>query len=276
VNVTEMDTVVGSRIRAARQASGMTLRALAEKVGVSASMLSLLENGRSRSSVPTLYAVVEALDMSMDELFSGQPDEPVPDVSGAAATPAPADVTSSDLMVVRATNRRRIEMDTGVVWEQLGHNDDDGVEFMLVTYPPGAKSSDSGRYQRHNGLECAHVIQGELTCRVTFEEVTLGAGDSITFDSSRPHLLENRGTVDMRAVWLVLKHRSNVGGTPSAEQLAHLPNTVAMTEPLQANVAGPARRPLIMGPPIFVPRLLNAGTEPGKPTSAASGEVPIS
>ncbi|MFI2664443.1 helix-turn-helix domain-containing protein [Micromonospora carbonacea] len=207
--MTELDAV-GGRIRAARQARGMSLRALAEKVGVSASMLSLLENGRSRSSIPTLYAVVEALDLSMDELFSGA--QPLPEQSPAPTAGPPAwgggtAPTGSELLVVRAGNRRRIEMETGVVWEQLGHNEQDGVEFMLVTYPPGASSSDSGRYQRHSGLECAHVMQGELTCKVGFEEVTLGAGDSLTIDSSRPHLFENNGSVDMRAVWLVLRHR---------------------------------------------------------------------
>jgi transcriptional regulator with XRE-family HTH domain len=221
---------VGSRIRAVRQARGMSLRALAEKVGVSASMLSLIENGRSRSSIPTLYAVVEALDMSMDSLFSDGPTraEPAP-----ARPAAPGRAASSELVVVRADSRRSIVMETGVVWEQLGHHDDDGVEFLLVTYPPGASSSDSGRYQRHNGLECAHITQGELTCKVTFEEVTLYAGDSITFDSSRPHLFENKGSVDMRAVWLVLRHRTAAtDDVPGAEQLArHLPDVLAMSRP---------------------------------------------
>ncbi|TCB98354.1 XRE family transcriptional regulator [Micromonospora zingiberis] len=203
----ELDAV-GSRIRAARQARGMSLRALAEKVGVSASMLSLLENGRSRSSIPTLYAVVEALDMSMDELFSGaQPPAPRATERASAPVGTVPSEGGPELTVVRADHRRRIEMETGVVWEQLGHAEAGGVEFMLVTYPPGASSSDSGRYQRHSGLECAHVMQGELTCKVGFEEVTLGPGDSLTFDSSRPHLFQNDGSVAMRAVWLVLRQR---------------------------------------------------------------------
>jgi mannose-6-phosphate isomerase-like protein (cupin superfamily) len=111
-------------------------------------------------------------------------------------------------------------METGVVWEQLGRNTKDGLEFMLVTYPPGARSSDSGRYQCHDGLECAFIIRGRLTCKVTFEEIELGPGDSITFDSSRPHLLQNFGTEEVSAVWVIV-HR------PTAEVLdrlqAHLP-----------------------------------------------------
>ncbi len=209
--MTELDAV-GTRIRAARQAQGMSLRALAEKVGVSASMLSLIETGRSRSSVPTLYAIVEALSLSMNALFTDDRDPATEPAMGPAA-PATSPPARSELTVVRAAHRRRIEMETGVVWEQLGHNDEDGVEFMLVTYPPGASSSDSGRYQRHNSLECAHVIQGELTCKVGFEEVTLHEGDSITFDSSRPHLLQNDGPVAMRAVWLVLRHSGAIDAT---------------------------------------------------------------
>jgi transcriptional regulator with XRE-family HTH domain len=217
--VSEMDSVVGSRIRAARQAHGMTLRALAEKVGVSASMLSLLENGKSRSSVPTLYAVVEALDMSMDELFLEEGTAP------ASAPPAPE---GGDLLVVRAGHRRRIEMENGVMWEQLGHNAEDGLDFMMVTYPPGARSSDSGRYQRHNGLEAAYIVQGELTCKVTFDEVTLAVGDSITFDSSRPHLLENKGIEAAKAVWVIIRHHANHLPESAAQHLAHVPDPAAL------------------------------------------------
>jgi transcriptional regulator with XRE-family HTH domain len=219
VKLRDMDNA-GSRIRAARRARGMSLRAFAEKVGVSASMLSLLENGRSRSSVRTLYAVVEALDMSMDDLFSDQDPvsvegSPVPRSPDSPPDPGAA---FSELTVVRASTRRRIEMDTGVIWEQLGRNSGDGLEFMLVTYRPGAKSSDSGHYQRHSGLECAHIMEGELTCRVAFEEVTLRAGDSITFDASRPHLLENLGTEDVRAVWFVLRQRPAEALAPTVDR----------------------------------------------------------
>ncbi|MFD1498752.1 helix-turn-helix domain-containing protein [Streptosporangium lutulentum] len=204
----------GSRIRAARRARGMSLRVLAEKVGVSASMLSLLENGKSRSSVRTLYAVVEALDMTMDELFSDQE-------SPAAPPPAErsSEVTPSFLNVARAGDRRRIEMETGVIWERLGRNSAAGLELMLVIYPPGASSSEFGRYHRHPGVESMFVTQGELTCRVGFEEVSLGVGDSVTFDCGKPHLLENRGEEEMRAVWVVLTRPAEAHASPAGESV---------------------------------------------------------
>ncbi len=48
----------------------MSLRALARQVGMSPSAMSQIETGRSRPSVRTLYAIVTALDMSLDELFA--------------------------------------------------------------------------------------------------------------------------------------------------------------------------------------------------------------
>ncbi|ROO59203.1 XRE family transcriptional regulator [Micromonospora sp. Llam0] len=200
---------LGGRIRAARQARGMSLRALAKKVGVSASMLSLVETGRSRSSVSTLYAIVEALDMSMVDLF----DTP-PSPNGSAPVPAAATIEArldSEVAIVRRDQGRRIEMDSGVVWEQLGPATGSGTEFLRVTYPPGAKSSVSGRFQRHTGHEHAYIMDGELTCQVGFQEVVLGTGDSMVFDSSRPHLLENRSDQDVHAIWFIVRPRPDSG-----------------------------------------------------------------
>jgi transcriptional regulator with XRE-family HTH domain len=202
-----VDDELGTRIRAARQARGMSLRVLAEKVGVSASMLSLLETGRSRSSVTTLYAVVEALGMSMNDLFTDSTPCPRPVLQDSSEEP---------VSLIRRDQAPRVELETGVTWEQLGHKRADGLEVLMVTYPPGAKSSLSGRFQQHTGFEVAHVLQGELHCKVRFEEFTLAEGDSVCFDSARPHLFENRGLVEVRAVWVLL--RSLVGESSAIDR----------------------------------------------------------
>jgi uncharacterized cupin superfamily protein len=48
------------------------------------------------------------------------------------------------------------------------------------------------------------VTEGELTVRVGEEEYLLGAGDSVAFDSTVPHVFRNAGAVTARAVWFVL------------------------------------------------------------------------
>src|SRR5438876_11792096 len=69
---------LGQRIRAERLRRDIGLRALAREVGVSASMISQLENGKAQPSVSTLYAITSVLGMSVQDVF--EPPVEAPDV----------------------------------------------------------------------------------------------------------------------------------------------------------------------------------------------------
>ena len=68
------------------------------------------------------------------------------------------------------------------------------ADALLVTYEPGASSSVEGRLMRHAGVEYAYILEGELTLQLDFDTYVLGPGDSLHFDSVRPHLYSNRGS----------------------------------------------------------------------------------
>src|SRR6185312_15153712 len=70
-----------AQIRSARTRSGLSLRELGRRTGVTASLLSQIENGKSDPSVSTLFALVAELGLSMDALLRW--DRPRPD-DGAA------------------------------------------------------------------------------------------------------------------------------------------------------------------------------------------------
>src|SRR4249919_3617763 len=72
---------IGARLREERTRRGLSLRKLASILGLSPSALSQIETGRSRPSVSTLYAIVNELEISFDELF--------PNGSGAKAQRRP-------------------------------------------------------------------------------------------------------------------------------------------------------------------------------------------
>ena len=61
--------VIGDHLREVRLGRGLSLRALAGRVGVSPSLISQVETGRARPSVRTLYAIVSELGISLDELL---------------------------------------------------------------------------------------------------------------------------------------------------------------------------------------------------------------
>jgi quercetin dioxygenase-like cupin family protein len=59
-------------------------------------------------------------------------------------------------------------------------------------------------FVRHSGREYGLVLEGNLRVTVGFEAHDLKPGDSIAFDSTVPHRLENIGDRPARAVWLAL------------------------------------------------------------------------
>ena len=81
--------VLGARLRMERQSRGLSLRELARRINVSASLVSQVENGRVRPSVSTLMALVTELELSLDNLFSPKLDPaPAPPPAPAPAEPS--------------------------------------------------------------------------------------------------------------------------------------------------------------------------------------------
>jgi transcriptional regulator with XRE-family HTH domain len=201
---------VGVLIRQERQRRHLSLRELARRVGVSASMLSQVETDRTRPSVSTIYAIAAELELSIDALLSGEAAQGDPlalaggRVRAESAARAEA-IPSSQL--VRPDQRRKLELDSGVTWELLSDLLPHLVDFMLVTYEPGGRSSSSGKLTRHSGTEFAFMLSGSLKVQVGFAEHVLRPGDSMAFDSAEPHLLVNEETEPAVGVWFVLGRR---------------------------------------------------------------------
>ena len=210
-----MNVNVGSLIRRERQKQELSLRELARRVGVSASMLSQVETDRTRPSVSTIYAIATELGLSIDALLS-ESDGTV-DVSPADHSDADADadrqsatalaVTGLASQLVRPEDRRKLELESGVTWELLSDLLPHLVDFMYVSYEPGGRSSSSGKLMRHSGTEFAYLLRGKLKIQVGFDEYVLQPGDALAFDSTEPHLLVNEGSEPAEGIWFVLGRR---------------------------------------------------------------------
>lgn len=185
---------IGARIRQERLRAGLSQRALARRLGVSPSLISQLESGQSNPSVGTLYALVNELDLSLDHLVRG-PEYAEP--GGDSLEPG-----SSPL--VHPEQRKIIELDSGVRWEQLTARREEGVDFLHAHYEVGGSSTVDESLMRHQGREYGYVVSGTLGVRIGFDEYQLGPGDAISFDSTLPHRLFNKGPEPVDAIWLVV------------------------------------------------------------------------
>lgn len=215
---------IGEKLRAARMDRKMSLRDLAEKAEVSASLLSQIENDKVNPSVRSLYSIAAALSLSIDYFFlddghqTAEAEEVLSEAShmppgylhaiqreGLLAEVDPVEtqqLSSSKGPKVSKKTRAKIELLGGVMWERLTPNSEETVEFMEITYAIGASSGRA--MSRHGGREFGLVLAGELTVELGFERYILGPDDSIAFDSNTPHRMTNTGQTPVRAIWVAL------------------------------------------------------------------------
>jgi transcriptional regulator with XRE-family HTH domain len=219
--------LVGARLRQRRLERGITLRQFARDIDVSASFISQLETGKAQPSVATFYSICAALDISIDELFNYDEPETQPGDSTNGRTDAANNtwlsVESDDAPsvkarvrqgrgsspVVRPNERKVLVLDSGVTWESLISSHHDKTDFMFVRYEVGGSSTLEDRLIRHVGQEYGFILKGTLQIALGFDTYVLNAGDSICFDSSRPHRLYNVGDVAVEAIWVNLEFRGN-------------------------------------------------------------------
>jgi len=219
--------IVGSRVREERLRQNIGVRELARRVGVSASLISQVELGKASPSVGTLYAIVNELGLSLDELFfplsAGQRGSQAR--AAATAESAKVEVTSADpggpldepeepqpwgvQPLVRSGSGKAIQLASGVRWERLAPPTPQDVDFLQVSYEPGSESCPEDSMMRHSGHEYGHIISGQMGVTVGFDTYELGPGDSIAFDSTMPHRLFAIGAATVDAIWVVVGRRGD-------------------------------------------------------------------
>jgi transcriptional regulator with XRE-family HTH domain len=206
---------LGARLRAERLRKGISLREMARRVGVSASALSQIETGKAQPSVSKLFDIVNLLETSLDGLLAGAsgtaPAGRGPgDGHGVAAADANNGYeTEGFFSFQRSGEHEVLELESGVHWRRLTAGSLPGVEFLHVSYAPGACSSRDGAFMRHAGQELGYVVAGRLVVDVGFDSYQLGPGDSISFPAPTPHRLSNPGTEPAAAIWCVLGRHSH-------------------------------------------------------------------
>ncbi|HEU4396319.1 MAG TPA: cupin domain-containing protein [Actinomycetota bacterium] len=207
---------LGARLRAERLRQGMSLREMARRVGVSASALSQIETGKAQPSVSKLFDIVNLLETSLDGLLAGASGKApaagrgqATDGHGGADDANHGYETEGFFSFQQSGEHEVLELESGVHWRRLTAGSLPGVEFLHVSYAPGACSSREGAFMRHAGQEFGYVLSGRLVVDVGFDSYQLGAGDSISFPAPTPHRLSNPGTEPAAAVWCVLGRHSH-------------------------------------------------------------------
>jgi transcriptional regulator with XRE-family HTH domain len=162
------DALIGARLRAARQAAGLTLAAVAEQAGLTKGFLSRLERDEASPSVASLVTVCGILGIGVGQLFE-------------------APTTS----LVRAGEAPPINFGgRGLKEYLLTAGAQPHLQVIRSIVEPGGGGGEE-MYSLACEAEFVYVLSGELRLLLTGESVHLRAGDAFTMPGATPHTWVN-------------------------------------------------------------------------------------
>ncbi|MFP3043949.1 XRE family transcriptional regulator [Treponema primitia] len=182
----------GEKIRAVRERRSLTLREVAEKAGVSESLVSQIERNRVSPAIDTLLALADALDLDLEYLFS--------------------DYRRDRSVRIMRRDERTTFTRPGVLYERLAHLEkqgQEGIEAYAITLETGAKTG--GREYGHPGWELGVVQEGNAELTVGNQTYELSPGDSASFMADAPHVLSNPGNELLRVFWIITPPKGEIG-----------------------------------------------------------------
>ncbi|PPS79404.1 helix-turn-helix domain-containing protein [Streptomyces sp. MH60] len=173
-------TSLGARLRAIRQARGLTLAQLAAVTGVSVSTLSRLESGQREPGLRHLLPLARAHRLPLDELVGSRTGDP--------------------RVHPRPFTRH------GQTWVPLTRNPNDGLHAYKQILPapatPRTEWTPRPEQGSHEGHEWLYVLSGRLLLALGEHDLVLTAGETAEFDTRVPHGIANAG--DQPVEWIAL------------------------------------------------------------------------
>ena len=169
VNQPRSTSSLGNVIRNSRRGR-YTVEQLADRAGISTSLITQIESGRGNPSFLTLQKLGQALGLPMASFFDD-------------------DTNYQARMIVRKANRRKLVLEPNLVYELITPDFNHSIAFLRWEIPAGWHNQEKPFV--HPGEECAFVASGSIEGHVGEEDFILGEGDAATYDSGIPHWWRN-------------------------------------------------------------------------------------
>ncbi|MDH3715681.1 MAG: XRE family transcriptional regulator [Gammaproteobacteria bacterium] len=185
-----LETAIGLQVKAYRVDLGMTVVEVAKQAGLSAGMLSKIENGNTSPSLATLKALSRALNVPVTSFF-----RKFEEVSAATYVKA-----GEGLVIERRGTR------AGHQYQLLGHTM--GKPFSVAPYLVALnEQSEVFPIFQHAGTEFIYMLDGEIVYRHADKTYHLARGDSLSFDADAPHGPERLVQLPIRFLSVIVQTR---------------------------------------------------------------------
>ena len=156
--------LVGPRLKRIRLQRAVTLTDLAERTGISKSTLSRLENGQRRPSLELLLPLAQTYRVPLDDLVGA------PEVGDPRIRLKPRRVKGRTVLPLT--------------------RDPGGIQAWKIIIPAN-QSTPNPRV--HEGSEWLYVLSGRLRLILGDQDLVLGVGEAVEFDTTVPHWFGSTG-----------------------------------------------------------------------------------
>ena len=156
--------LVGPRLKRIRLQRAVTLTDLAERTGISKSTLSRLENGQRRPSLELLLPLAQTYRVPLDDLVGA------PEVGDPRIRLKPRRVKGRTVLPLT--------------------RDPGGIQAWKIIIPSN-QSTPNPRV--HEGSEWLYVLSGRMRLILGDQDLVLGVGEAVEFDTTVPHWFGSTG-----------------------------------------------------------------------------------
>ena len=179
---------LGARVKSLRHERGLLQKHVAEKSGLTASMVSQIESGRLNPTLTTLRKVADAFGVSVPQLLE-------PPAAGQR------------VHISRKREHPLISFeDCPERWMVLGAGLFEGkIRAVVSTLDGRARGVSTDKVRIKPGqMKLFYVLQGKVALRYADEVYPMGEGDSALVDGAAPHGWDNVGRGRARVLWVIL------------------------------------------------------------------------
>ncbi|WP_298300957.1 XRE family transcriptional regulator [Hydrotalea sp.] len=170
---------ISNRLKEIRKDRNVTLQELAEKAGITKSMLSQVENSRSIPSLSVLFNLIKGLEVDLNEFFKNINLQP-----------------GTKVIFKKKSAYQHFEKENaeGFFYQRIFTStfEEYHLDFVLLRIIPNAQRQPVST----QAFEFKYLLQGSLRYTVGEEVYEMDAGDSLFFDATELHNPMNTGAED--------------------------------------------------------------------------------
>jgi transcriptional regulator with XRE-family HTH domain len=178
----DLDALLARRVRDLRRSRQLTLEQLAERSGVSRSMISLIERQETSPTAAVLNKLAGALGVTLSSLFEND--------AGEAAVQPLVRHADQPVWTDPASGYQRRQLSPG----GMGCP----IDLVDVSFPPGAQVAFEGIARAGETHQLVWLLAGEMVITLGARQWHLQAGDCLAMQRDAPIRFHNPGAQPAR------------------------------------------------------------------------------